>query len=88
MVAKELKVENELGFHARVVSRLAREARQFQSTVNVRKGDKLFDLKNVTGAIMVNAKKGDILTVEFDGEDEQQAASAIEELFTQKFGER
>ncbi|MDR1131537.1 MAG: HPr family phosphocarrier protein [Oscillospiraceae bacterium] len=88
MIVKELEVRNELGFHARVVSRLVREAKKFESAVSVRKGQDLCDLKNIMGAIMVNAKKGDILTVEFNGADEQQASESITQLFSQKFGER
>ena len=88
MIVTELKVENELGLHARVVSKLAREARKFQSDINVRKGGDIFSLKNVMSAIMVNAKKGDVLSIEVNGEDEQQASEAMAELFAQKFGER
>lgn len=88
MIVRELKVENELGLHARVASRIVREAKQFQSSVIVRKGGEVYDLKNVMGVIMVNAKKGDVLNVEFSGEDEEQASQAISGLFEQKFGER
>lgn len=88
MVIRELEVENELGLHARVASRIVRETKKFNSSVIVRKGGDTFDLKNVMGVIMVNAKKGDILSVEFSGEDEDQASQAISGLFAQKFGER
>lgn len=88
MVTKKLEVVNELGLHARVASRIVREARKFQSSVIVQKEGKAYDLKNVTGVITVNAKKGDILDVEFDGDDELQAAEVMEKLFADKFGEK
>jgi len=88
MVTKELEVLNELGLHARVASRIVREMRKFQSSVTVQKEGKGYDLKNVTGVIMCNAKRNDILTIEFEGEDEQAAAEAVEVLFLNKFGER
>ncbi len=88
MITKQLTVENELGLHARVASRIVRETRAFQSTVRVRKDDRTFDLKNVTGVIMVNGKRGDVLTVEFDGADEVQACEAVTALFADKFGEK
>jgi phosphocarrier protein len=88
VVAKELEVTNELGLHARVASRVTRAARGFKSSVTVQKSGKAFDLKNVTGVLTVNARKGDILTVEFEGEDEKAAAEAIAELFAAKFGEK
>jgi len=88
MIIKQLEVINELGLHARVASRIVREARKFQSSVIVQKAGKPYDLKNVTGVITVNAKKGDILTVEFIGDDEDIASCAMETLFLNKFGEK
>jgi len=88
MITKQFKVQNELGFHARVASRIVREVRKFQSSVVIKKEGRDFDLKNVTGVITVNAKNGDILTIEIDGSDEETAVAALEVLFTSKFGEK
>ena len=88
MLIKHLEVLNELGLHARVASRVVRECKKYQSSVVVEKEGKTFDLKNVTGVITVNAKRGDVLTVKIDGLDEPAAAAAVEELFLNKFGER
>lgn len=88
MLTKNLEVVNELGLHARVASRIVREARKFDSSVIVKKDGRDFDLKNVTGVITVNAKMGDVLAVEFEGSDEDAAAEAIEILFRNKFGEK
>jgi len=87
MITRKLEVRNELGMHARVASRIVREARKFNSSVIVKKACKEYDLKNVTVVITVNAKCGDVLTVEFDGDDEASAAEAFEALFLNKFGE-
>ena len=87
MVVKELQVQNKLGFHARVAPRITRSVSAFQSSVNVQKDGRRFDLKSVTGVMMVNAKHGDIVTVEIDGPDEETAAQALEVLFAEKFGE-
>ena len=88
MITKEFEVRNELGFHARVASRIVREIRAFSSSVTVKKEGRDFNLKNVTGVITVNAKNGDVLTIEIDGEDEESAAAALELLFIRKFGEK
>lgn len=87
MVVKELQVQNKLGFHARVASRITRSVSAFQSSVSVRKDGRCFDLKSVTGVMMANAKHGDMVTVEIDGPDEETAAQALEVLFAEKFGE-
>lgn len=88
MIEKKLEVQNLLGFHARVACRITRSVGAFQSSVKVNKDGHLFDLKSVTGVIMANAKHGDILTIEIDGPDEQEAATALETLFAEKFGEK
>lgn len=88
MVIKNLEVTNELGLHARVASRVVRELKQFKSSVVVNKEGKAYDLKNVTGVITVNAKRGDVLEVAFSGPDENEAAESVEKLFADKFGER
>ena len=88
MITKQLEVKNELGFHARVASRIVRELNKFESGVIVKKEGRDYDLKNVTGVITVNAKRGDLLTVEFNGSDEEAASTAAEALFLNKFGEK
>lgn len=88
MIVKELEVLNELGFHSRVACRITRAAGEFQSSINVKKNGQNFDLKNVTGVMMANAKHGDTVTVEIEGPDEETAAAAMEKLFAEKFGER
>jgi len=87
MVIKELQVLNKLGFHARVASRITRSVSEFQSSVNVKKDGRSYDLKSVTGVIMANAKQGDVLTIEIQGPDEESAAEALSALFAEKFGE-
>jgi len=84
----QFEVLNELGLHARVASRVVREARKFESSVIAKKEGKDYDLKNVIGAITTNAKRGDTLTVEFSGSDEDDAAKGLELLFKSKFGEK
>lgn len=88
MVVKELQVQNELGFHARVACRITRSVSAFQSSVHVNKNGQRYDLKSVTGVMMAAAKHGEVVTVEIEGEDEQVAAQALEKLFAEKFGEK
>jgi len=88
MLTLSLEVLNELGLHARVASRVVREAKKFHSSVLVQKEGKTYDLKSVLGVMTVGAKYGDILSVEFNGDDEEAASEAIRELFLDKFGEK
>lgn len=88
MISKDLTVLNELGIHARVASRIVREARRFECSVVAQKEGKTFDFKNITGVITVNAKRDAVVHMEFDGADEQAACEAFTILFANKFGER
>jgi phosphotransferase system HPr (HPr) family protein len=88
MITKRLEVLNELGIHARVASRVVRCARNFKSDIYAKKHDSVYDLKNVTGIMLLNTKYGEIVTIEINGPDEVEAAQAIEQLFAIKFGER
>jgi len=88
MITGQFEILNELGFHARVASRIVREVRKFQCSVIMKKDGKDFDLKNVTGVIMSNAKRGDVVTIEFDGVDDEAAEQGMRQLFENKFGEK
>ena len=59
MVVKELQVQNQLGFHARVASRITRCASGFESLVCVKKNGKSYDLKSVTGELFQLKIKAD-----------------------------
>lgn len=87
MTVEKLEVLNELGIHARVASRLVRCARGFESSVIAKKDGCDYDLKSVTGIMMLNAKCGELVTVEIDGPDEDEASKSIRDLFAIKFGE-
>jgi phosphocarrier protein len=88
MITRDIEVVNELGIHIRVAGKIAKTMKQFESSIIARTDGGDFDIKNVTGVIMTNAKKGETLAIEFDGADEQEAAEAVARLFADKFGEK
>ncbi len=87
MIEKQLTVINELGIHARVASKVTRCCQAFQSRIEAVKDDKKANLKNVMNVMLLNEKCGGTVVVEFEGEDEEAAALALEQLFADKFGE-
>lgn len=88
MIIKDLTVQNELGIHARVATKLVRCAKAFQSSIHAIHEGKSTDIKNVIGIMMLNAKFGQIVKLEIDGIDEEAAALEMEKLFADKFGEK
>ncbi len=87
MISINVKVLNQLGIHARTAAKLVRTAAAFKCSINAVKGGKIYDLKNVRGAITLNGKFGDELTIQFEGIDEVEASESINQLFLGGLGE-
>jgi phosphocarrier protein len=89
MIQQIIRVENELGLHARAAAKLVRVASQFTSRISLsREGAaQQIDAKSILGILMLAASKGAVLVVTIDGLDELEARAAIRILFEDKFGE-
>lgn len=88
MIEKVFVVANELGIHARVASKITRCCKAFSCSIVVIKDSEVHNIKNVLSVMTINAKFGEPVLVQFDGEDEAEAAVAVEKLFADKFGEK
>ncbi|HCX65075.1 MAG TPA: phosphocarrier protein HPr [Eubacteriaceae bacterium] len=87
MVSKEVTVLNATGLHARPASMFVQEAGKFKADINVVKDGKKINAKSIMGIMAGGISKGTQLTVEADGEDEQEAVDALVALIDSKFGE-
>lgn len=90
MVISEVKIVNRLGLHARAAAQLVRLAEKFESQIILRRPgyhDKTADAKSILSILTLAAANGSVLTVEIEGEDEQTALAAVEEIFANGFGE-
>ena len=90
MVKSEVKIVNRLGLHARAAAQLVRLAENFESAINLRRVEnngKSADAKSILSILTLAAAKGTVLIVEVEGEDEQKALAAVEEIFANGFGE-
>ncbi|MBI5515742.1 MAG: HPr family phosphocarrier protein [Deltaproteobacteria bacterium] len=81
------EVINELGLHARPVSRLVQTAARFKSEVQVEREGQVANGKSVMGVLMLCCPKGSTITVRATGPDAQAALEAIGELARQRFGD-
>lgn len=66
------------GLHARPAGGLVKAAKQFPCSITVAKGGKGCDAKKMFGLMGLGIKHGDTITVTADGEQEQEAAKALE----------
>jgi phosphocarrier protein HPr len=62
-------------------------ANRFRSAIRVAKGDREVDGKSVLGLMLLEITAGVELTITAEGEDEEQAVSALAELVAGRFGE-
>ena len=79
---KEFKyvITDEVGIHARPAGLLVKEAKAFNSTIMISKGDKSAKATALMKLMGMGVKKGDEITVTVEGDDEEAAAAAIEKF--------
>ncbi len=87
MIEREVTVRNRAGLHTRPASMLVRTASQFDSEIYLQRDNYEINGKSVIGVMTLAAEQGATLTLIVNGEDEDDAAEAIAELFEDGFGE-
>ncbi len=87
MIEKKLTLKNKLGLHARAAAKLVQVAEQYKSDIKIVKDSVEADGKSILGVLLLAAPVGSELIFRVDGEDEEQAIKAIEDLIEDKFGE-
>lgn len=69
------------GLHLRHAVKLMKAAAQFQSTVRLKCGDKIADVRSIISLIALCATIGTTLEVEVSGADEADATQTVEQIF-------
>ena len=82
---KEFKytITDPVGIHARPAGLLVKEAKQFTSTVMIIKGEKSSKATSLTKLMGMGIVKGDEVTVQVEGDDEDACAAAIEKFMSE-----
>jgi phosphocarrier protein len=77
---KEIKylINDELGLHARPAGLLVKLAAKYKSDIQLGTPVKMVNAKRIIGVMALTLKQGQELTMTFSGEDEDQAAAAVE----------
>jgi len=70
------------GLHLRPAAQLILVAKKFRSTISLKCGERIGDLRSILSIIALCATMGMPIDVEATGEDEQEAAQAIEQVFS------
>ncbi len=87
MIQTTITISNKLGLHARASAKLTKLAGSFKSEIHLSRNQRRVNAKSIMGVMMLAAGLGSEVSIEADGEDEQQAMQALRMLITEKFGE-
>jgi phosphocarrier protein len=83
----QLRIINKLGLHARAASKFVSVSSRYGSRVRVRHSGDWVDGKSIMAVMMLAAGQGSVLSLRVDGEDEEEALSALQALVDDYFGE-
>jgi len=87
MIRKEVSIINKLGLHARAAAKLVTCAGAFTSHVQLERLGQRVNGKSIMGVMMLAAAQGSTVALVIDGEDEETACAALEQLIANRFGE-
>jgi phosphocarrier protein len=87
MLQATTTISNKLGLHARASAKLTKLAGSFPCEVWLSKGERRVNAKSIMGVMMLAAGLGSEVTLETQGEREQEALDALLALMADKFGE-
>jgi len=87
MIKNTTTISNKLGLHARASAKLTKLAGSFPCEVWIAKGERRVNAKSIMGVMMLAAGMGSEVTLEIEGQQEQDAMDAILALIHDKFGE-
>jgi phosphocarrier protein len=87
MPARELKLTNKKGLHARASARFVQTVQQFDAEVKVQRGDETAGGDSIMSLLMLAAPFGSSITVSATGNEATAALDAIEKLLADRFGE-
>lgn len=74
-------IQGEHGLHARGAGMLVEQAKGFMSNISIEYDEKIENLKRLFSVAGLGVRKGDVVTVKTNGNDEIEAAHRLEEFF-------
>ncbi|CAG7654010.1 HPr family phosphocarrier protein [Paenibacillus allorhizosphaerae] len=87
MLSQTYTVIHPSGFHARPTKLFVHAATQFPCKVNLIKGTKKMNGKSSLGLLALGLAKGDEVTLEVDGEREEEALQELGAMLTKIYEE-
>ena len=86
-LVKKLRIENELGLHARAAAKIVALAGQYKASLFLKKEGQEVEGSSILSILTLACPRGTELVARATGEDSEMLLSALSSLFEQKFGE-
>jgi len=87
LITRSVEIRNRLGLHARAAAKLVHTSSRFHSSVKIRKDEEEVDGKSILGILLLAASNGTTIQLTVEGDDEVEAARAVEDLIARRFDE-
>ena len=87
MVSQKIVIKNPTGLHLRPAGILCKEAMEFKSLITFRFRDNTANAKSVLSVLGACVKSGDEIELMCEGEDEEEALSALVNAIENGLGE-
>ncbi len=87
MLKGQVDIINRLGVHARAAAKLVNVAAGYQSDIQIGTDGRMVNAKSIMSVMMLAASCGTTLDLEVNGDDEDQAYAAVENLIANRFDE-
>ncbi|MBX4148177.1 HPr family phosphocarrier protein [Paenibacillus lautus] len=88
MFTQTVTIQNEQGFHVRPAQLFSEKAGQFGGEVHLRTSEgRSADCKSMLELMTLGIEQGAVVTIEANGDGEQEVVEALVRLVESKFGE-
>lgn len=87
MYVKEVKVQNQVGLHARPATFFIQKANEFKASIWVEKEERRVNAKSLLGVLSLGIVGGTDIKIIADGVDEQPAVDGLVKLVESGFSE-
>lgn len=87
MYVKSVKVQNQVGLHARPATFFIKKANEFKSSIWVEKDERRVNAKSLLGVLSLGIMGGTDIKIMAGGSDEEEAVDALVALVESGFAE-
>ncbi len=81
MVSFKYTITDEVGIHARPAGILVKEAKKYPATITLKTAKGSADARKLMAIMALGVKQNDEVTIEVEGENEEQTAKEIQAFF-------